>query len=231
MNKIIALAMTACLLLTSCSGTGSSNDPSVATSAALTVQAALNQAPLASPTAPAAAQVTQDISGARASVGDVTNCRTGPGTNYQRITQLQPGQEYTLVGFYSPGYWIVSTNEGECWVTGELVTPVGNYQGVPIVADAPTAESSPLDGVSISNYSWDCDAVNDQATVTIEWTDKDGEGGYRIMRNDEQIVELPANTTVFTETITLLSGQTAGYIVIAFSGSETFSSSVITISC
>ena len=229
MKKITYILIALTLLISACNAPA--EDSAVATSAALTVQAAVANVPLASPTAPPAAQATPTISDALASVEEPTNCRTGPGVNYQRITQLQPATQYTIVGFYTPGYWIISTNEGECWVLGELVTPVGSYQGVPVVADAPTAAVSSLDGVSISAYDWTCDFENDQATVSISWEDKDGETGYRIMLNNTVAAELAPNVTFYQETITLLSGQSAGYNVVAFTGSDSFTSSTVTINC
>lgn len=231
MRKITYILLALTLLISACNAPTEGEDMAVATSAALTVQAAIDNVPLASPTAAPAVQATPTLSQALGSVEDPTNCRTGPGTNYQRITQLQPGSEYTLVGFYSEGYWIVSTNEGECWVLGDLVTPVGSYENVPSVAEAPTAASSGLDGVSISAYDWQCNFETDEATVSLSWADKDGESGYKVYRNDTEVADLGADVTFYQETITLLSGQRAGYYIIAYNSSDTFTSSVITVDC
>jgi len=229
MKKIICILIALTLLISACNAPTEGDDSALATSAALTVQAAVNNVPLPSPTAPPAA--TPTLSDALGSVEEPTNCRTGPGTNYQRITQLQPGSQYTLVGYYGEGYWIVNTNEGECWVLGSLVTPVGSYESVPTVAEAPTAASSGLDGVSISAYDWTCDFTKDEATVSISWNDKDGETGYQVYRNDTLVADLGANVTFYQETITLLSGQSAGYYIVAYNASATFKSSTITIDC
>ena len=106
------------------------------TAAALTVESAL-KTPLATPTLADTPEVvtggtqgatpqisTPSLSGqAMASVGDVTNCRSGPGTNYERITQILPADQVPIIGFFPPNYWIVNTNLGQCWLSGEFTTP------------------------------------------------------------------------------------------------------------
>ena len=48
-------------------------------------------------------------------------------------------------------------------------------------------------------------------TFTLAWTDKaSNETGYRVHR-DDQVIELPANSTSFVETIPLLSGESVEY--------------------
>jgi len=231
-KKIASLVLAAGLLLSACNVSASGSDADVATAAAMTVQAALNQAALATPTASTGSgEATPTSSDAFASVGDPTNCRTGPGVSYERITQIQPSDSVKIVGFYAPNYWIVSTSAGECWVSGEFITPVGSYQSVPTVADAPTLAVSPSNGIKIKSYDYTCDLAASQATVTIIWSDTDGESGYRILRNGTQIAELAADVTFYKETITLLSGQSAGYNVVSFTSDETFTSSTVTIGC
>lgn len=238
MKKIPVLILVAGLILSACNmPSAGAPDPQVATAAALTVQAAINSAEstqsLASPTAASAnsTTVTPTYSKAFASVGDVTNCRTGPGVNYERVTQILPETPVEIIGFFSPNYWIVSTSAGNCWVSGEFTTPVGSYASVPTVTAPPTPQGDPLENVSLQKWDISCDYVKNEATVIIRWADKEGETGYRIIRNNELAVELAANSSEFKETITLLSGQNVGYSVVAFNAAGSSSSKTITLGC
>jgi hypothetical protein len=218
----------------------SANSPesaeAVQTSAALTVEAAL-KTPLASPTlAPTTsndAQATSDTSSGQpfASFEDVTNCRTGPGVNYQRITQIKPEDSVQIIGFYPPNYWVVMTSAGPCWVAGEFVTPSGSLAAVPTVTAPPTPQGGAPDNVSLQQWNISCNYATNQADVSIRWTDKDNESGYRVFRNNELAAELPANNTEFIETISLLSGQSVGYYIVAFNAAGDTSSKTITLSC
>jgi len=96
-------------------------------------------------------------------------------------------------------------------------TPTGN---------APEAPTFPKNG-----WSYYCFGTG-QADVTLNWNDKaDNETGYRILRNGEVIAELPANSTSFSESITLLSGQSATYQIEAYNLVGATRSAPITLSC
>jgi hypothetical protein len=235
MKKLISILITAGVLITSCNiPTDLTTDGAVSTSAALTVQAALNADPLASATAaPAGVGVTANpADGPVISVGDVTNCRSGPGTNYERITQISPGEQVKVVGTFNGNYWIVSTSAGECWVSAEFATPVGSLAVLPtFIAPATPTGNAPA-GVSLQKWDIFCNYATDQADVNIIWSDKsDDETGYRVLRNDGVVAELPADTTQYSETITLLSGQSVGYRVEAFNAIGSVSSSNIALYC
>lgn len=242
MGKILGLALVAGIVLSSCNiPSVGTPDPQVATAAALTVQAAINSSeatqPLASPLAADAETitVTPTYSKPMASVGEVTNCRTGPGVNYERVTQIMPATSVEIIGFFPPNYWIVSTSAGNCWVSGQFTTPVGSYAAVPTVTAPPTSTSSSAapDPATFPSNGWTFFCYNSgQADITISWIDKAiNETGYRILRNDEVAAELPANTTYFEETITLPSGQSVGYQIQGYNTSGQTNSAVATITC
>ncbi|MEN9562131.1 MAG: hypothetical protein RIR73_375 [Chloroflexota bacterium] len=244
MKKPIYLLLSVFVFLSSCNvPTSGEASPDVATAAALTVEAALannpnsaGQSPLASPTVdttPGIAIQTDSTSGGNplASFEDVTNCRTGPGVNYERITQIQPGLAVEIVGFYPPNYWVVSTDAGLCWVAGEFVTPSGDYAAVPTVTAPPTPKGGAPENVSLQKWDVFCNYVTNEAEVSIAWADEDAETGYRVVRNDIVIVELSANAIQFQEVITLLSGQTVGYSIIAFNDAGQTQSKTITLGC
>ena len=231
----VYLSLAASLILASCNlPVSSSPNPEMMTSAAQTVQAAINSAPLASPTNDQIVPAGTDASFSPPyiTVEDVTNCRTGPGVNYERVTQIAPGEKVDVIGVFPPSYWIVSSKSGICWISVDFSTPGGSVQVVPTVTAPPTPTGSPPVGVGFQKWNIDCNYVSNQATVLLIWSDKaDNETGYRVYRNGGVVAELPANSTQFTEVITLLAGQSAGYKVEVFSPAGSASSKTISLAC
>ncbi len=94
-------------------------------------------APAASPT-PAATLTPSSVS---ASVMASTDCRTGPGTAYSIVTNLNAGQTAIVVGQDQlDQYWLVDNpnGSGTCWLWGLYATVTGNSAAVPAVtAPAP----------------------------------------------------------------------------------------------
>lgn len=228
---IVAIFTSACNL-----PAADSVDPQVATAAALTVEAALNVTPLASPTAIAQANIGETPARSQpfASVGGVTNCRTGPGVNYQRVTQIQPSDSVEIIGFFPPNYWIVNTDVGPCWVSGEFVTPSGDFAAVPTVTAPPTPSGGVLNEPTfLKNNGWTFFCRGDgQTEITLNWNDKAAnETGYRVIRNGEPVAELPANSTTYSETINLVSGQSVSYQIQAYNAAGQSTSGAATMTC
>lgn len=67
---------------------------------------------------------------------DVTNVRSGPGTSYERVTQLQPGQTARAVARNQDGTWLLLDLDGgedqETWVAAEVVEVSGNVTSLPV---------------------------------------------------------------------------------------------------
>lgn len=228
------------LLISSCNMPSSGAlDPQIATAAALTVQAALETTPLASPTVPANPQsatpkvtITPTFSEPRVSVGDVTNCRKGPAKSYERVTQIMPLESVKIIGFFPPNYWVVTTKDGECWVSGEFATPSGSFAAVPTVTAPPTPQGGAPDAPTYQKSGWSFTCANGQADIVLNWNDNaDNETGYRILRNGDAIIELPPDSNYFTETISLLSGQNVGYQIQAYNQIGEANSSTASITC
>ncbi len=244
MKRIMGLYLLVGMLISSCNmPIAGTPDPQVATAAAMTVQAALESAktPLASPTAgnsgtagTATVISTPTYIQPMASVGDVVNCRKGPGTNYERVTKINPAELVKIVGFFSPNYWIVSTKDGDCWLSGEFATPVGSFAAVPTVTAPPTQQGGVPDAATFlkgNGWTYSCYGPG-QADITLSWNDKaTNETGYRILRNAEVAAELPVNSTFFGETISLLSGQSVKYQIQAYNQTGETNSAVATITC
>jgi len=240
MKKIIMYYIAIGILISSCNmPVGGAADPQIATAAALTVQAALDAStPLASPT-PANTQPTETqaistptFSQPMASVGEVTNCRKGPATSYERVTQIMPLESVKIIGFFPPNYWVVTTKDGDCWLSGEFATPSGSFAAVPTVAAPATPQGGAPDVATFSKNGWTFYCYSGQADISLNWNDNaNNESGYRILRNAEVVAELPVDATYFAETISLLSGQNVGYQVQAYNQAGETNSSTASITC
>jgi hypothetical protein len=240
MKKTLIFFLVAGVLLASCNMPASGSvDPQIATAAALTVQAALDAAtPLATQTSAVTTIATTPVVSTptftqpMASVGDVVNCRKGPGTSYERVTQILPAEPVKIIGFFSPNYWVVSTKDGDCWLSGEFATPSGSFAAVPTVTAPPTQQGGIPETATFSKNGWTFYCYSGKADITLSWNDKaDNESGYRIVRNGDEVADLPANSTYFAETIDLLSGQSVAYQIRAYNQVGNADSSTANITC
>lgn len=87
-------------------------------------------------------------------------CRSGPGTAYNQITNLKPGQSFPITAVSGSGSWWqieYNTSGGTCWVWDDLVTVCGDTDDIPVVsgmekdaeeapAEAPAEGTEPDDG-------------------------------------------------------------------------------------
>ena len=142
---ILALGALACNLPSN-TATQPADLSSAMTLAVQTIQAATQASPTSVPanTAPPAATPSTTT----VTVSSMTNCRTGPGPNYDLVLVFQPGATAEVVGKYTASnYWIIKTpTGGTCWLWGAYATVQGNVDALaeiappaPSVADAPTA--------------------------------------------------------------------------------------------
>jgi hypothetical protein len=225
----------------------------VQTAAALTVQAVIATQPVdktASPT-PAAGTpsatvtsspsqtttitVTPTYSVPMATVRESTNCRTGPGEAYQVVFTYLSGKKLEIVGRYDPGnFWLVKSNEspsGTCWLWGEYVDVTGSYWAVSSVTPPPTSTLAPPRAPSIQEWNFACSGMT--LTFTVNWKDTTtGETGYRVFRNDEKLVELPANSTTYTDTYDVPDiDQSVEYYVQVYSPAGSANTSVMRMKC
>lgn len=78
-----------------------------------------------------------------------TNCRAGPGKDYDPVDVLLVGETAVVIGRYSPAnYWIITMphNQGMCWLWGQYATIInGDPTSLPemIPPPSPTSPSSP----------------------------------------------------------------------------------------
>lgn len=164
-----------------------------------------------------------------------TNCREGPGQDYEVIYTYLSWKELEIVGAYpQENYWLVKSAEspsGECWLWGGYVEVRGSYWVVPSVMPPPTATIPPPKAPSIK---WDyfCSYATNQIDVKLTWTDvANNETGYRVIRNGQRVAELPANSNSFSEAIPLVIGEKTIYQIEVFNVTGSTISNPISFTC
>lgn len=225
--------------------------PEIQTAAALTVQAILTPShtatgvqtanaadstttPITTPTGALTVTITPTYSVPMLTVREQTNCRAGPGQSYEILFTYLKGKQLEIVGRYNPeNYWLVKSSDsstGTCWLWGEFVDVTGSYWVVASVTAPATATIAPPVAPSIQKWDFSCSLGT--MTFIMSWTDKaSNETGYRVFRNGELIVELPANSTSYTESIALLAGENAEYYLQVYAPNGSANSSLMKVSC
>ena len=85
-------------------------------------------------------------SGARAVInGPLVNARSGPGTEFDIIDEIERGEEFEIVGVNPDQSWwqICCVNGMQAWVTSEFVDTIGMVDSVPVIGGAPDAPDEP----------------------------------------------------------------------------------------
>lgn len=89
--------------------------------------------------APASGDVPAASSGAKAVInGPLVNARSGPGTDFEIVGEVERGAEFDIVGV-SPdrAWWQICCVEGAAaWVTSEFVDTLGLVDSVPVIGGA-----------------------------------------------------------------------------------------------
>lgn len=253
--RTLLSALTLVLALLACNFPGSGEQlpppPDVQTSAALTVEALLvtpsatavepppallpeTPASTSTPTAGATATITPTYSVPMLRLLENTHCRTGPGQEYEIVTTYLIWKELEIVGAYPQlNYWLVKSPEspsGQCWLWGEYAEVKGSYWVVPSVTPPPTATKAPPPAPSIQEWTFNCNIG--QMTFSIKWSDRaTNESGYRIVRNEQVVTELPADSKSYTETIPYAAGDTFVYFVEVYNASGAVRSTPIQFTC
>jgi hypothetical protein len=94
--------------------------------------------PTATPTATVLAQP-------QASTTSAINVRSGPGTGYPVVAQLQPGRPVDILGRNNDGAWwqVLLLNGDEGWVAASVVDVTGPVDDVAVAANIPPAPVQP----------------------------------------------------------------------------------------
>jgi len=219
-SRILTSGMLA-LLLAACSLPGSQQPGSqltmeqqVATIVAGTMSAGGPATRIPSPSVPtstATVQPTLFINAASAS------CRRGPSPDFQVIATYPAGTTVNLVGKDSANsYWIVQdpTSHDMCWISVQDATPAGSFDTLPeMTPKAVSVESPGKPSKGVWNYA--CD--NTTLTTVLGWRPTTGTvNGYRIFRQGNQIADVPATQTSYTEKVPFTYGSSMQYSVSAY---------------
>jgi len=209
-----------------------------ATSATVAPEVTNTITPLITETSSAAgsptATITPTYSVPMLTVRESTNCRTGPGENYDVVITYLTGKQLEIIGRYDPAnFWLVKSNEsptGTCWLWGQYVEVVGSYWTVASVTPPPTATGAPPRGPGIVKWEFFCSGGTLSFNVT--WADnaKD-ETGYRVFRNGEQVAELPPDSTTYTDNVAVSGDQSLEYYIQVYSPTGIANSSVMRMKC
>jgi hypothetical protein len=212
LSATLTLSVTACTI----GQTRPSGDPrdAAATIVAATLRAeGISTSPGASdtpgtPAAPSTPTVTATAK-PEVSIGSSgAACRSGPSANNEILTTLGAGTKADMIAKdTTDGYWLVKdpASGSSCWVRMQDATASGSYTLLPEVTPQATEAqpSTPARPGSSSNFNYweyNCGA----GTVSLQWLDNaDNEAGYRIYRNGQVIIELPAGSTSYTDAIYL----------------------------
>ncbi len=165
-----------------------------------------------------------------------TNCRSGPGKDYDVITVIYSGQKSQPVGVSQEGtFWLIK-NKGtaDCWVSTDFVQTAGSVASLPTVMAPPTPTPVPPNAPAWSTYNFTCDFASggNNMTMNLNWTDRsNNEEGFIIYRNDQAVVTLGPDTTSYVDTAFVETGKSLSYRVEAFSKAGKASSSAITAAC
>jgi uncharacterized protein YraI len=205
------------------------------------VQTALTPRPANSPTSSGSSgptgTITPTYSIPMLEVDEPTNCRSGPGQNYEIITTFQTGASAEIVGRYPDNDWWLINNpfgEGTCWIWGEFATVSGSHWTVPSVTPPPPATAGLPDPPSIANWDFSCsyDSYGPRVTFNLKWSDRAAdETGYRIYRNDKLVTELPPDSASFSEIVEVKENQEITYRLEVFNSTGASSASLISFSC
>ncbi len=163
-----------------------------------------------------------------------TNCRTGPGQNYEIVFTFLAGGTAEIVGAYpQDGYWVVKLPDsgGTCWAWGGYAATSGSYWVVPSTTPPATRTATAPNPPTGLSWNYSCGAGGD-ITVTLKWADRsDGEDGFRVVRDGEVAAQLPPNTTSYTDIFIGSYTDKYVYYIEVFSGSMTARSGSISFSC
>ncbi len=251
MRKLIPI--TICLLLAACSlplPTNPTDDINnqAATLVAMTLnpqvtptQESQENMPLPTPTRSPdngpTATITPTFSVPMLKVDDPTNCRSGPGENFEVVTVFQSGAEAEIVGRTQQNDWWQINNPfatGTCWISAAVATVSGSSSTVDVMTPPPPATAKLPSPPSIASWDFTCTYENGGPTVNfnLKWSDRAAdETGYRIYRNDELVTELPPNSSSFSESVAVKENQQMTYRLEVYNGAGATSASPINFSC
>ncbi|HET9910712.1 MAG TPA: SH3 domain-containing protein [Anaerolineales bacterium] len=167
-------------------------------------------------------------------VREATNCRAGPGTDYEIVFTYTAGTKLEIAGRYEPeNFWLVKSAEsptGLCWMWGEYADVTGNYAAVPGVTPPATSSSASSEVLIVDQWEYSCDGGT--LTFKMNWRDRaTNETGYRIFRDGTLLAELPVDSTSYKDSFSVSAGQNVEYYLQVVGPDGLLNSAVMSANC
>lgn len=170
--------------------------PVVITATPNLAQAIFTDTPASTPTM----TLTPTSGVATVTVSADTNCRSGPGKEYDNLGALLANASAEIVGKNTPtNYWIIKNpdRDGTCWLWGRYATVTGDTAIIKEVAIPPTPTPSLPGAVKGLTANKICffNGVNYDLAGSISWEDVSNEDGYNIYSNAGHFSTNPRDVT------------------------------------
>lgn len=121
------------------------------------------------------------------------NCRLGPSTNYNQVTNFFTNRTIAAEGRNRDSSWLwVKTSTGHCWVNVTTIKDPIDFTFLPVVPFALLPEAPSR----LTVAQLDCAG---RTAITLRWPDVTGETGYTLYRNGIQLAKLKADTTEYID--------------------------------
>lgn len=228
-NNPIQIATLILLTLTACGAPAGDNqiEPTSGPDLALTItaqalllqelaQTALAPTSTPNPTFTSTPDFTATPSRVFVTVSEDTNCRSGPGPDYNIVGALIIGQQEEVVGKSSTtGYWIINNPNGPgmCWLWGEHASINGDAAGLQEYAVPPTVTPRAALAPVIDRVAVRLDSSSGGLIAFLDVYFHDGEGDANFV--DWQLISTSTNVsgTIRDMSIAPSASQRGGSVV------------------
>lgn len=121
------------------------------------------------------------------------NCRLGPSTNYNQVTNFLTDRAATAEGRNRDSSWLwVKASTGNCWVNVATIKDPVDFTFLPLVPFAPLPEApSRLNVIKLE--------CAPRTAITLRWPDVTGETGYTLYRDGITIFKFKADSTEYID--------------------------------
>lgn len=121
------------------------------------------------------------------------NCRLGPSTSYNQVTNFFTNRSTTAEGRNRDSSWLwVKTSAGNCWINVATLKDPINFAFLPVIPFTPLPEAPSR----LTVFQLECTG---RTSVTLRWPDVTGETGYTLYRNGIQLAKLRADLTEYID--------------------------------
>jgi hypothetical protein len=125
-------------------------------------------------------------------------CRKGPGTYYDILASFELGAISVVEGRNEDSSWWFMddpNSDAGCWASATTVETSVSPEAVVVMSAPPLPD--PVEGFYLDDF--DCDVGNKKYTLALWWLDGEGELGYRLYRNGDELRPLRVNTDHFID--------------------------------